>query len=59
MSPIPKMSLDQFLGLDFSYTKTTLAKSQDLGIRYQTGSDALWSQYIESKFFCNYMEKQS
>jgi hypothetical protein len=25
MSPIPKTSQDQFLGLDFSYSKTTLA----------------------------------
>ena len=25
MSPIQKISLDQFLGLDFSYSKTTLA----------------------------------
>ena len=24
MSPIPKTSQDQFLGLDFSYSKTTL-----------------------------------
>ena len=30
MSPIPKTSQDQFLGLDFSYSKTTLVVCREL-----------------------------
>ena len=30
MSPIPKTFQDQFLGLDFSYSKTTLAGNVDI-----------------------------
>ena len=44
MSPIPKTSQDQFLGLDFSYNKTTLEIPALKPLGYQPLLCILWSK---------------